>query len=145
MSLNRIQIIGHVGADPEVKTLNNGTKVVTIRVATTEKWTDRDGTNHEETQWHTVTLWRRLADIVGQFVRKGSALYVEGKMVYRQWTDQSGSKRISAEIEASDIQLLDKKADTGNQAAASQQAAVPAPQSGYAPLPGPDEIGSDEQ
>ena len=143
MSLNRIQIIGHVGADPEVKTLNNGTKVVTIRVATTEKWTDRDGTNHEETQWHTVTLWRRLADIVGKFVRKGSALYVEGKMVYRPWTDQSGNKRISAEIEASDIQMLDKKADTGSQTAAPAPAyaAQPAP----APLPGPDEVGPDEQ
>ena len=143
MSLNRIQIIGHVGADPEVKTLNNGTKVVTIRVATTEKWTDRDGTNHEETQWHPVTLWRRLADIVGKFVRKGSALYVEGKMVYRPWTDQSGNKRISAEIEASDIQMLDKKADTGSQTAAPAPAyaAQPAPAS----LPGPDEVGPDEQ
>ncbi len=106
-SLNKTQLIGNLGADPEVKSLPNGTAVCNLNIATTEKW--RDKTNNEakeHTEWHKVVLYRRLAEIAGQFLSKGSQIYIEGKLRTRKWQDSNGIDRYTTEIEASEMQML---------------------------------------
>jgi single-strand DNA-binding protein len=113
--VNKAIIIGHVGQDPEVRYVgeaSNGTKVATFRVATTEKYKDRDGNIKENTEWHSVVAWRNLADIVEKYVRKGSQLYIEGKLQTRSWEDKTGVTRYVTDIAANTIQLLGKK-ETG--------------------------------
>ena len=106
-SLNKTQLIGNLGADPEVRSLPNGTAVCNLNIATTEKW--RDKTNNEakeHTEWHKVVLYRRLAEIAGQFLSKGSQIYIEGKLRTRKWQDSNGIDRYTTEIEASEMQML---------------------------------------
>ena len=108
-------IIGHVGQDPEVRytgNASNGAKVATLRVATSERYKDKDGNVKEQTEWHSIVCWRQLADIVEKYVKKGTQLYVEGKLVTRSWEDQNGGKKSITEIVADSIQLLDKKQDS---------------------------------
>lgn len=106
--LNQVNLIGTVGNDPEVRTLQGGAKVASLRLATTEKYKDRDGNKHEETEWHNIVIWNKSADFAEKYIHKGSTLFVSGKLRTRQWTDQSGSKRYSTEVVAEVIQLLDK-------------------------------------
>lgn len=109
-SLNRALLIGNVGNDPEIRTLNNNNeKVASFRLATTERYKDRNGEVKENTEWHQVTAWGKLADIVEKFVKKGSQLYVEGKITTRKWTDKDGNDRYSTEIRAEGLQILGKK------------------------------------
>lgn len=128
MSLNKVMLIGNVGLDPEVRYLDNSqAKVARIRLATTERFTDRNGETRENTEWHTISCWRRLADTVEKFVKKGSQIYVEGRLQTREWTDNTGAKRYSTEISADNIQLLGKR-----DAAPGQQAvSTPAGPGGY--------------
>ena len=113
MSLNKVMLIGNVGQDPEVRYLDNSqTKVARMRIATTERYTDRSGETRENTEWHTVTCWRKTADIVEKYVKKGTMVYVEGKLTTREWTDQQGQKRYSTEVVADNMQLLSKRQDT---------------------------------
>lgn len=110
--LNKAMIIGHVGQDPEVRytgNATNGTKVATLRVATSEKYRDKDGNVKEQTEWHSIVCWRQLADVVEKYVKKGTQLYVEGKLVTRSWEDQNGGKKYSTDIVAQTLQLLGKK------------------------------------
>jgi single-strand DNA-binding protein len=110
--LNKVMIIGHVGQDPEVRytgNATNGTKVATLRVATSEKYRDKDGNVKEQTEWHSIVCWRQLADVVEKYVKKGTQLYVEGKLVTRSWEDQNGGKKYSTDIVAQTLQLLGKK------------------------------------
>ena len=110
--VNKVILIGNVGMDPEVRSLENGTKVARIRLATTERMFDRQANEtREHTEWHTVTLWRGMADVVDRYVRKGSQLYVEGRLRTREWTDREGNKRFSTEIEAVNINLLGRRND----------------------------------
>ena len=105
-------IIGHVGQDPEVRytgNASNGAKVATLRVATSERYKDKDGNVKEQTEWHSIVCWRQLADIVEKYVKKGTQLYVEGKLVTRSWEDQNGGKKYSTDIVAQAFQLLGKK------------------------------------
>ena len=130
--LNKVILIGNVGADPEVRTLENGTKVARVRLATTERVFNRQTQEAKEyTEWHTVILWRGLADFADRFVRKGSQIYVEGSIRSNEWTDQNGAKRVSIEINANDMKLLGRRGDGQQQngSYASQQTS-PA-QSGY--------------
>lgn len=107
--VNKVILIGNVGVDPEVRATDNG-KVARIRLATTERYRDRaTNENREHTEWHTVTLWRGLADVVDRFVHKGSQLYIEGRLRTREWTDQSGNKRFSTEIMADTMNLLGRR------------------------------------
>ena len=109
-SLNRSLLIGNVGNDPEIRTINNEQgKVASFRLATTERYKDRNGEVKENTEWHQVTAWGKLADIVEKMVKKGSQLYVEGKITTRKWTDKDGNDRFTTEIRAEGIQLLGKK------------------------------------
>lgn len=112
MSLNKVMLIGNVGVDPEVRYLDNSqAKVARIRLATTERYTDRNGESRENTEWHTISCWRKLADLVEKYVKKGTQIYVEGRLQTREWTDNTGAKRYSTEINADNIQLLGRRAD----------------------------------
>ena len=112
--VNKVILIGNVGMDPEVRTMEGGVKVARVRLATTERFRDRQsGENKEHTEWHTITLWRGLADVVDNYVRKGSQIYVEGRLRTREWTDQTGAKRYTTEILADAMNLLGRRADNG--------------------------------
>lgn len=133
MSLNKVMLIGNVGKDPEVRYLdgNNGmagnAKVATLTLATTERYRDRNGGEiREKTEWHNIVAWRSLADLAEKFIRKGTQIYVEGKLTTRSWTDQSGNKRYTTEVVADSIQLLGKRSD--NTAYQAQPQMQPQPQ-----------------
>ena len=112
-SLNKVQLIGHVGKDPEYTFTSGGTAVATFRLATSESWKDKNGALQESTEWHTIVVWnsqyRNLADIVHKMVQKGSRIYVEGKLKYRTFEGRDGSKKTVTEIIADSIILLDAK------------------------------------
>ncbi|MCL2562354.1 MAG: single-stranded DNA-binding protein [Rikenellaceae bacterium] len=110
--INKVILVGNVGIDPEVRTLENGTKVARVRLATTERIYNRQTQESKEhTEWHTVTLWRGLADVADRFVRKGSQLYIEGRLRSREWTDDTGAKRYATEVVADDMKLLGRRSD----------------------------------
>lgn len=107
-SVNKVIIVGNLGADPEVRTFDNGGKIAIVSVATSERWADRQtGEPREKTEWHRIVFSNRLADIVEQYLRKGSQIYVEGSLTTRKWQDpQTGQDRYSTEIRAQSMQML---------------------------------------
>lgn len=114
-SLNMVQLIGNVGADPELRYIPNGTATTTISVATTEKWKDREsGESQERTEWHRIVFFGKLAEIVGEYVRKGSSLYVQGHLRTRKWTDKEQVERYTTEIVADEMKMLDKRPESDN-------------------------------
>ena len=132
MSLNKAMLIGNVGRDPEVRYLdgNNGAKVATFTVATTERYKDRNGETRENTEWHNIVAWRNTADVVERYVRKGTQVYIEGRIRTRSWDDQSGNKRYTTEIMADTLQLLGKKSDNPGGQGSYQPQGAPAQQMG---------------
>ncbi len=105
--LNKVMLIGNLGADPEVRYLPSGGAVTNIRLATTRRWKDRQsGERKEQTEWHRVVFFNRLAEIAGEYLRKGSQVYIEGRIQTRKWQDQSGQDRYSTEIIAEEMQML---------------------------------------
>ena len=109
--VNKVILIGNLGSDPEVKYTPSGVPVANVNLATNESWTDKNGERQERTEWHRLVFWRKLAEIVGQYLRKGSKLYVEGRLETRSWDDQSGQKRYTTEIVVNDMQMLDGRGD----------------------------------
>ncbi|KTC65237.1 single strand binding protein (plasmid) [Legionella adelaidensis] len=108
--INKVILIGNVGTDPEVRYLPNGNAVATLSVATSETWKDKQtGDKQERTEWHRVVCFNRLGEIAGEYIRKGTKLYVEGSLRTRKWQDQQGQDRYTTEIVAADIQMLDSK------------------------------------
>ena len=108
--INKVILIGHVGVDPEVRYMPNGNAVATISIATTESWKDKQsGERQERTEWHRVVCFNRLGEIVGEYTRKGSKVYIEGSLRTRKWQDQQGQDRYTTEIVANDLQMLDSK------------------------------------
>lgn len=110
-SLNKAILIGNLGADPEVRTTNNGSKVATLSIATSRIWKDNTGTRQEKTQWHRVIFWNnkvgaQLADVAEKFAKKGDRVYVEGEIEYRTWQDKEGQTRYSTEINGRELILL---------------------------------------
>lgn len=106
--INKVILIGNLGADPEIRYTPSGTAVANASVATSESWKDKQtGQQREETEWHRVVFYRRLAEIVGEYLKKGSKVYVEGKLKTRKWQDQSGADRYITEIVANEMQMLD--------------------------------------
>lgn len=114
-SLNKALIIGNLTADPEVKYMSNGDAVANITVATNEKWKGKDGTLHEEVEYHDVTLYRRLAEIADEYLKKGSPVYIEGKTKTRKFTDKNGIERKTKEIIANDMKMLGGGSKTQSQ------------------------------
>ena len=124
--INKVILVGNVGGDPEVRTTESGVKVARIRLATSERYTDKQsGERKELTEWHTITLWRGLADIVDRYVHKGSQLYIEGRLRTREWTDTNNIKRYTTEILADNMQLLGRRGD-GQGAAPAAAPSAPA-------------------
>ena len=126
MSLNKVMLIGNVGRDPEIRYLegNNqggGTKVATFTLATTERYRDRNGELRENTEWHNIVAWRQTADVVERFVKKGTQLYIEGRLRTRSYTDQQGIKKYTTEINADNLQLLGRRQDDQGQGVGYQQ------------------------
>jgi len=127
MTLNKVMLIGNVGKDPEPRHLENGTMLVTLAVATTERYKDRNGEVKEQTEWHNVVCWRNLAEIVEKFVRKGTQVYVEGRLRSRSWEDQNGQKRYVTEIAADTLRLLGRRPDQASDGQSIHQATAPKP------------------
>jgi single-strand DNA-binding protein len=131
--INKVILVGNVGADPEIRSLESGVKVARLRLATTERIYNRQTQETKEhTEWHTIVLWRGLADIVDKYVRKGSQIYIEGSLRSNEWTDKEGNKRYGMEIVANDLKLLGRRGGEGAGSSGSQYSAS-APAQSYAP------------
>lgn len=129
-SVNKVIILGHLGRDPETRYAPNGDALCNISVATTDSWKDKaTGERKEQTEWHRVSFYGRLAEIVGQYLKKGSAVYVEGSLRTRKWQDKEGQDRYTTEIRADSMQMLGSRPAGGDAAPARQAPATP-PQSG---------------
>jgi len=115
-SVNKVIIVGNLGRDPEMRTFPSGDQVANVTIATTDKWKDKQsGEMKEATEWHRVVFNGRLAEIAGQYLRKGSQVYVEGSLRTRKWTDQSGVEKYSTEIRADQMQMLGSRQGMGGQ------------------------------
>lgn len=134
MSLNKTMLIGHVGQDPEVRFVgaagDTNTKVATFNLATTERFKDRNGEVKENTEWHSIVAWRGLADLAERYIRKGTQLYIEGRLKTRSWQDQNGITRYLTDIVADKIDLLSRPKDSAIEGARQmqQQQATPVQQ-----------------
>lgn len=137
-SVNKVILVGNLGADPETKYTSSGDAVTNIRLATSESWKDKtSGEKKEMTEWHRVVFYRRLAEIAGQYLKKGSACYIEGRIRTRKWQDKDGQDRYTTEIEATEMQMLGSKAgsDTDRPAATSREpTSKPVPSGGVADM-----------
>lgn len=132
--LNKVQIIGNLGEDPDLRYMPNGTAVCNISVATSESWKDKEGNEQERTEWHRLVAYRRLAEIIGQNLKKGSQAYYEGKLQTRKWQDDQGQERYTTEIVVENMQMLGRKPSTNDQYGTSEPAPAQvnnAPQNGY--------------
>lgn len=117
--INKVILVGNLGGDPEVRYMPNGNAVTNVTLATSDSWKDKQtGQMQDRTEWHRVVFFNRLAEIAGEYLRKGAKVYVEGSLRTRKWQDQSGQDRYTTEIVASEMQMLDSRggADTGNYA-----------------------------
>ncbi len=131
--VNKVILIGNLGSDPEVKYTTNGVPVANISLATSESWTDRNGERQERTEWHRLVLWRKVAEIAGQYLKKGSKIYVEGRLQTRSWDDQSGQKRYTTEVDVRDMQMLDSRGEAPD--AGGRMSGDPGPAASQAPMP----------
>ena len=141
MDLNKAMIIGRLTRDPETRTTPNGATVTTFSVATNLVWTDTTGKKQEKVEFHNVVAWRKLGETIAQYLRKGSRIYIEGRLQTRQWQAQDGSNRNRTEIVAESMIMLDGRANAGQPASApSQPAQTPAPAASAAPAADSEEI-----
>ncbi|MGF1532267.1 MAG: single-stranded DNA-binding protein [Bernardetiaceae bacterium] len=113
LGINKVILVGNLGRDPEVRTLESGAKLATFSIATTETYKDKDGNKKELTEWHNIVAWRGLADVIERYVRKGSKIYVEGKLTTRSY-EQDGITKYITEVLAREILLLDSRTSTGS-------------------------------
>ena len=114
--INKVILVGNLGKDPETKQLPSGGSVCNITIATSESWKDKNsGQQQEKTEWHNVVFFNRLAEIAGEYLRKGSKVYIEGSLRTRKWQDKSGADRYSTEVVAKEMQMLDSKGITDAQ------------------------------
>jgi single-strand DNA-binding protein len=117
--INKVILIGNLGADPETRAMPSGTTVANLRVATSESWRDKQtGEQQERTEWHRVALFGRLAEVAGEYLRKGSQVYIEGSLRTRKWQDKQGNERYSTEIIGNDLQMLGGRGGAGGAGAA---------------------------
>lgn len=114
-SLNKAQLIGNLGADPEIRSTTSGTQVATLSIATSRRWNDRQGQQQEKTEWHRVVCWDKLAEICERFLKRGDRVYVEGAIEYRQWDGQDGQKKYTTEIRARELIMLGGRDGGGEQ------------------------------
>jgi len=135
--VNKVILIGNLGADPEVRYTPDGAQVANFNLATSESWNDRtSGEKQERTEWHRLVVWRKLAEIAGQYLKKGSKIYIEGKLQTRSWEDQSGQKRYTTEVVVNELQMLDSRGEGGGGGGGISRDPGPAAQPEYGPPPG---------
>lgn len=143
-SLNKATLIGNLGADPEVRTTSNGSKVATLSLATGRQWKNQSGEKQEKTEWHRVVLWNTkfstLADVAEKYCKKGDKVYVEGSIEYRSWQDREGQTRYTTEINARELILLSGRSGGGD----GGESFAPAKAAAAAPSKGKDKDGSFE-
>lgn len=132
--INKVILIGNVGADPDYRALDGGNRVVRLRLATTEKYTDKDGKKQDQTEWHNIEAWQNLADIIDKWVKKGDKLYVEGSIRTRTYTDKNDIERTSTSIIAKEIKILSPK-DAPKEKTLQGQPATPRPAQTPPPAP----------
>ena len=113
--LNKIMLIGYLGQEPELRSTPNGTPYARFSVATTEKWRAQDGQMQSQTEWHRVIAWNKLGEICGQYLHKGSKVYIEGKSQTRSWEDDAGIKRYSTQVVVREMKMLDSRRDSAEQ------------------------------
>jgi single-strand DNA-binding protein len=118
--VNKVIILGRLGADPEVKTVAANSTVARLSVATSENWTDREGKKQERTEWHRVVVWGKLAELCGKYLTKGRQVFVEGRLQTRSWEDPQGQKKYSTEIVANTVQFIGGAAETNRDTSSSQ-------------------------
>ncbi|OGA28384.1 MAG: single-stranded DNA-binding protein, partial [Betaproteobacteria bacterium RIFCSPLOWO2_12_61_14] len=129
-SVNKVILIGNLGKDPETRYMPNGEAVTNITVATSETWKDKtSGEKQEKTEWHRVTFYRRLAEIAGEYLKKGSQVYIEGRLETRKWQDKEGKDRYTTEIIANEMKMLGSRAGQGDASGRERdsEARAPAP------------------
>jgi len=126
-SVNKVILIGNLGSDPELKYTPSGAAVTNFNVATNEVWNDKDGNKQERTEWHRVVLWRKLAEIAGEYLKKGSKVYLEGRLQTRSWEDKDGVKRYTTEVVADNMTMLDSKGEVGSSGVSAAPPATEAP------------------
>jgi single-strand DNA-binding protein len=141
-SLNKVMLIGNLGADPEVRSTNNGTRVATVSLATSRQWTTQGGEKQEKTEWHRCVVWNTrqtgLADVVEKYLKKGDRVYVEGRIEYRTWKDREGQTRYTTEVNVRDLVMLSGRGDgggagesgSGDRAEKGRRAAAPTAEKG---------------
>jgi single-strand DNA-binding protein len=129
MSVNRVTLLGRLGANPETRNTNTGMTVANFNLATSESWNDKNGQKQERTEWHRIVVWGKLAELCGQYLSKGRQVYIEGKLQTRQWDDKDGNKRYTTEVVANSVQFLG-----GANANAGQNQYAPEADMGAAPV-----------
>jgi single-strand DNA-binding protein len=118
--VNKVILVGRLGADPEVRYTASGTAVGNFRLATSENWTDKGGQRQERTEWHRVVCWGKLAELAGEYLSKGRQVYIEGRLQTRQWDDRDGNKRYTTEIVTREMQFLGSRSNAGDSAHSPQ-------------------------
>ena len=126
-SINKVILIGNLGKDPEIRYMPNGDAVTNITLATTETWKDKAGEKQEKTEWHRITFYRKLAEIAGEYLKKGRSVYVEGRLETRKWTDKAGTDRYTTEIIANDMKMLGSKPGGSSFEVENKNAKTPPP------------------
>ena len=121
--LNKVMLIGRLGADPEIKYSQGGSPIANLRIATDESYTDRNGQRQEKTEWHTVIAFQRTAEICQQYLHKGSLVYIEGKLQTRKWQDKQGQERYTTEIQCQRLQMLERRQEGAHTQQPAQQQA----------------------
>ena len=135
-TVNKVILIGRLGQDPEVKYTASGTAVVNVSIATNTSYKGQDGNTVENTEWNRVVAWRRLAEVIGQYAKKGSRIYVEGRLVTRSWEDQNGNKRYTTEVIADSMQFLDSaRSGDSSQSGGSYEPPPPSNENIAEPMP----------
>ena len=125
--VNKVTLIGNLGADPEVRRLENGVAVAKFSVATTEKYKDRNGETQSQTEWHNVVVWRQLAELAEQYLKKGRQVYIEGKLTHRKWQDKDGNNRYTTEVVANNFRMLGSREGSGSGYTSNFPSAADAP------------------
>ncbi|MEH6711605.1 MAG: single-stranded DNA-binding protein [Paraglaciecola polaris] len=131
--VNKVILVGNLGQDPEVRYMPNGNAVANLSIATSESWKDQQGQQQERTEWHRLTMYRRLAEVAGEYLRKGSQIYVEGKLQTRKWQDQQGQDKYTTEIKVDQMQMLGGKRDDAQGAPRTNQSGFQQPSRPAAP------------
>ncbi len=137
--VNKVILIGNLGADPEVRFTPSGQAVANFRIATNESWTDKSGQKQERTEWHRIVVWGKLGELCGEYLKKGRQCFIEGRLQTREWTDKEGKKNWTTEIVANNVQFLGSGPGRGEGAPAGKRDdfGPPPPGDDYGPGPGP--------